>query len=46
MTQNNCDEIAFISASTIFSVDEEMINAHTDSENKNSFAYSRPELFY
>ena len=40
MTQNNCNDVAFISASTIFSADEEMVNAHTDSENNNS------ELFY
>jgi hypothetical protein len=46
MTKNNCDDVAFISASTIFSVDEEMINTRTDSENKNSEVYSRPELFY
>lgn len=46
MTQNNCNDVAFIAASTIFNVNEKMINAHTDSENKNSVVYSRPELFY
>ena len=46
MTQNNCNDIVFISESTIFSADEEMVNAHTDSENKNSEVYLRPELFY
>lgn len=46
MTQNNCNDVTFISESTIFSADEEMVNAHTDSENKNSEVYSRPELFY
>jgi hypothetical protein len=46
MTQKNLKTDAFISASTIFSADEEMINAHTDSENKNSVVYSHPELFY
>ena len=43
MTQNNCNDVAFISAATIFNADA---NAHTDSENKNSLVYSRPELFY
>lgn len=43
MTQNNCNDVAFISAATIFNADA---NAHTDSENKNSVVYSRPELFY
>jgi hypothetical protein len=43
MTQNNCNDVAFISAATIFNADT---NAHTDSENKNSVVYSRPELFY
>lgn len=46
MTQNNYNDVAFISASTIFSADEEMVNAHTDSENNNSEVYSHPELFY
>ena len=46
MTQNNYNDVAFISPSTIFSADEEMINAHTDLENKNSVVYSYPELFY
>ena len=46
MEQMNLESDAFISASTIFSVDEEMINVNTDSENKNSFAYACPELFY
>jgi len=41
MEQMNLESDAFISASTIFSVDED-----TDSENKNSEVYSRPELFY
>ncbi len=45
-TQNNCNDVAFVSASTIFSTDEETTNAHVDSENKNSEVYSRPELFY
>lgn len=43
MTQNNCNDVAFISAATIFNADA---NAHTDSENKNSVVYSCPELFY
>ena len=46
MTQNNCNDVVFMSESTIFSADEEMVNAHTDSENKNSEVYLRPELFY
>lgn len=46
MAQNNYNDVAFISAATIFSADEKMINAHTDSENKNSVVYSHPELFY
>jgi len=46
MTQNNCNDVVFVSASTIFSTDEETINTHVDSENKNSEVYSRPELFY
>jgi hypothetical protein len=46
MAQNNCNDVAFISASTIFSADKETINAHVDSENKNSEVYSHPELFY
>ena len=46
MTQNNYNDVVFISASTIFSADKETINAHVDSENKNSMTYSRPELFY
>lgn len=46
MTQNNCNDVAFIAASTIFNANEKMINAHTDSENKNSVVYSCPELFY
>ena len=46
MTQNNCNDVAFMSASTIFSADEERVNAHTDSENNNSEVYSDPELFY
>lgn len=46
MTQNNCNDVAFIAASTIFNTNEKMINAHTDSENKNSVVYSHPELFY
>jgi hypothetical protein len=43
MTKKTCNDVAFISAATIFNADA---NAHTDSENKNSFAYSCPELFY
>lgn len=43
MTQNNCNDVAFISAATIFNADA---NAHTDSENKNSVVYLCPELFY
>ena len=42
MTQKNYNEDAFISASTLVNVDF----AHKDSENKNSVAYSCPELFY
>lgn len=44
--EKNCNEDAFISASTIIRFDDGMINAHTDSENKNKFAYSHPEIFY
>jgi hypothetical protein len=43
MTKKTCNDVAFISAATIFNADA---NANTDSENKNSFAYSCPELFY
>ena len=43
MEQMNLESDAFISAATIFNADA---NAHTDSENKNSVVYSRPELFY
>jgi len=43
MTQKNYNDVAFISAATIFNADT---NAHTDSEDKNSIVYSHPELFY
>ena len=43
MTKKTCNDVAFISAATIFNDDA---NAHTGSENKNSFDYSCPELFY
>ena len=43
MTKKTCNDVAFISAATIFNADT---NAHTDSENKNSTVYSHPELFY
>lgn len=43
MTKKTCNDVAFISAATIFNADA---NAHTDSKDKNSFAYSCPELFY
>ena len=46
MAQNNCNDVAFISAATIFNADKETINANTDSENKNNVVYSHPELFY
>ena len=44
--EKNCNEDAFISAYTIMRFDGGMINAHADSENKNKFAYSYPEIFY
>lgn len=43
MAQNNNNNDAFISASTIFSDDESM---RAISGNKNSIDYSLPELFY
>ena len=46
MTQNNCNDVAFISEKKKKKEDEEMVNAHTDSENNNSEVYSHPELFY
>ena len=46
MLKNSYNNDAFVSASTIISADKEIINAYTDTENKNSVAYSRPELFY
>lgn len=43
MTKKTCNDVAFISAATIFNTDA---NAHTDSDDKNRMVYSRPELFY
>ena len=43
MTNNNYNDDAFISASTI--VDADCV-LQTNLENKNSVAYSCPELFY
>jgi hypothetical protein len=46
MLQNSYNNDAFISASTIIDVGKEMINAYTDTENKNGITRSHPELFY
>lgn len=43
MAKKACNDVAFISAATIFNADT---NAHTDSEDKNSMVCSHPELFY
>ena len=39
-----CTDERFISPSAI--IDDEMINVHTDSENKKKVISSYPELFY
>lgn len=43
MAKKACNDVAFISAATIFNAD---INAYTDLDDKNSMVYSHPELFY